>query len=74
MKQNWREKKVLAPLHLQIVNKIFAFKFNTMDFIINESTLDSINEQHDNSETVDLSLPRSERFVDFEIILQLDDA
>ena len=45
-----------------------------MNFIINEPAIDSINEQHDNSETVDLSLPRSERFVDFEIILQLDDA
>ena len=41
-----------------------------MDFIINESANDSINEQQDNSEAVDLLLLRSERFVDFEIILQ----
>ena len=58
-------KKSSGPAALANCKQNFAFKFMAMDFNINVSAIDCINEQHHNSETVDQSLPRPERFVDF---------
>ena len=51
-------KKSYGPVAFANCKQDFAFKFVAMDFIINESANDSINKQHDNSEAVDLSLPK----------------